>query len=267
MATIFSIPIPGIVGVGLSSPVVKFQVNTPTSDNDETLLKLGHRSSSVEVGTIIEIGPPDYSTTGVARIVGYGNPHNVVYSKLALQTWNGSSWNNLIMDGMGNVGVGTTSPTERLTIGKLLSTGYTPIISLNELSNNGNNSMGIDFKFAGLSGFPWGATGRLEVARQGTSANFDMVFHTATNGVLSEKMRILNNGNVGIGNVTPNANAKLDVNGNIFTSGKMAIGITDMNKINPYSLAVNGTAIFTKAIVNLLPVARLCYTSAIILIH
>jgi hypothetical protein len=53
-------------------------------------------------------------------------------------------------------------------------------------------------------------------------------------------------GRVGIGITTPNTNAKLDVNGNIFSNGKIAIGTTDMAKISTYSLAVNGDALFNK---------------------
>jgi hypothetical protein len=60
-----------------------------------------------------------------------------------------------------------------------------------------------------------------------------------------------NTGSAGIGTTTPNANAKLDVNGNIFSSGKIAIGTTDMDKIGSYSLAVNGDALFNKVKVKL----------------
>ena len=59
------------------------------------------------------------------------------------------------------------------------------------------------------------------------------------------------NNTVGIGTTTPNTAAKLDVNGNIFTSGKLAIGTTDAVKMAPYALAVNGEAIFNKARVKL----------------
>ncbi len=78
--------------------------------------------------------------------------------------------------------------------------------------------------------------------------------------------------NVGIGTTSPNSNARLDVNGNIFSSGKIAIGTTDMAKIADYSLVVNGEAICNKLRVklytnwpdfvleekyNLLPIAQL----------
>jgi hypothetical protein len=60
-------------------------------------------------------------------------------------------------------------------------------------------------------------------------------------------------GRVGIGTTTPNSNAKLDVNGNIFTNGKIAIGTTDITNIGTYSLAVNGDAIVNKLKVKVYP--------------
>lgn len=59
-----------------------------------------------------------------------------------------------------------------------------------------------------------------------------------------------NNYNIGIGTSTPNANAQLDVNGKIFSTG-LAIGTTDMAQIGTYALAVNGNAIFNKVKVKL----------------
>lgn len=61
-------------------------------------------------------------------------------------------------------------------------------------------------------------------------------------------------GSVGIATVTPNSNAQLDVNGNIYCNNKIFIGIADVNTstvISDYALAVNGNAIFNKAKVKL----------------
>lgn len=59
---------------------------------------------------------------------------------------------------------------------------------------------------------------------------------------------------VGIGTESPNTNSKLDVNGNIYSNGKIFIGTPDgttASKIAPYALAVDGAALFTKAVVKL----------------
>lgn len=66
-------------------------------------------------------------------------------------------------------------------------------------------------------------------------------------------VKITSAGRVGIGTAIPNSNAKLDVNGNIFSNGKIAIGTTDMLNIGTYSLAVNGDAIVNKLKVKAYP--------------
>ncbi len=57
-------------------------------------------------------------------------------------------------------------------------------------------------------------------------------------------------GSVGIG-ANPEPNFRLGINGNTYISGKVAIGINDVTRIGSHSLAVDGSAIFTKAIVKL----------------
>jgi hypothetical protein len=79
----------------------------------------------------------------------------------------------------------------------------------------------------------------------------DIIFSTTPNvstTSLQERFRIDQNGNVGVGISLPTE--KLDVNGNIYTNGKILIGTTGLNT-GTHSLAVNGSAIFTKAVVKL----------------
>jgi hypothetical protein len=84
----------------------------------------------------------------------------------------------------------------------------------------------------------------------GTSSSNVAAYFSASGGT-NNYSALFDGGNVGIGTATPNTNAKLDVNGNIFSSGKIAIGTTDMAKIGTYALAVNGDAIFKKVKVSL----------------
>jgi hypothetical protein len=206
----------GNVGIGTTTPIAKLSVTgsgyfggnltatgtlSVTSTTTTGGLSVGNLSGLLW-GTNGAVSAVSTSSLGLAGTL-IGTTGQIPY-------FNGTNsvvgTSSVFLAANGNVGIGTTSPTEKLTIAKSLGSGYTSMLSFNELSNNGNNSMGIDFRFAGAGGYSaWGSTGRLEVARQTTSSNFDMLFHTSNTGVLTEKMRILANGNIGIGTSSPSA--------------------------------------------------------------
>ncbi len=71
-----------------------------------------------------------------------------------------------------------------------------------------------------------------------------------TNAALEVNGTTYARSNVGI-QTLPNPNAALDVHGTVFVSDKISINETNPLKIGTHSLAVNGTAIFTKAFVKL----------------
>ena len=237
-------PSSGDAGIGTTTPTTRLVIQANSNDN---LISFRNSSAITKgyIGTAVLSG----------QMVPGSNSNDLIIrseSQKIMFSANAGTTAHMTIAVNGNVGIGTITPTEKLSINEGMGTGYYPLLSLNETTNNGSNSMGIDFKFAGASGFPWGATGRIEVARQLTNSSFDMIFHTAHNGALSEKMRITNSGYIGIGTSTPQAT--LDVNGNIYSNGKIYLGIPDANtssQIASYSLAVDGSAIFTKAVVKL----------------
>lgn len=97
-----------------------------------------------------------------------------------------------------------------------------------------------------------GLAGTLLLQARSDIANVPIDFVTGQ-GLPQLRMRIAGNGNIGLGGViTPLA--QLHVQGDTYANGKVFIGVPDgttTTKIAGYSLAVDGTAVFVKAIVKL----------------
>jgi hypothetical protein len=139
-----------------------------------------------------------------------------------------------------NVGIGVASPTAKLhTSGTVRLEGLTnDNAQTRVLVSDANGNVNYrDASSLGSGGSVSGSTNYIAKYSSTTSISNSLLFDNGTN--------------VGVGTATPNTNAKLDVNGNIFSSGKIAIGTTDMAKISTYSLAVNGDALFNKVKVKL----------------
>jgi hypothetical protein len=146
----------------------------------------------------------------------------------------------------GNVGIGTTAPTEKLEV---FNGNYTNLkISANQQSsiklntttlygvNNPNAELYNNYGNVGLTLYPTPTATRNDIIYYD---NTDKETQFQTDG--STKLRIRGNGNVGIG-VTTDAGYKLDVNGtarvtgNSIFSGNVGIGTTNTSyKINTLS--------------------------------
>ena len=110
----------------------------------------------------------------------------------------------MAIDSSGNVGIGTTSPAELLTLNK--ASGAVGIL----LEGNGTDVGKFKVSSAGVN----------HSVQIGTISNNEMQFHTND----SEKMRIHQDGNVGIGTTSPAT--KLDVNSGISSSSASVISIS-----------------------------------------
>jgi hypothetical protein len=136
------------------------------------------------------------------------------------------------IDSSGKVGIGTTSPSEKLHV---VDTNAGVVRAPLRLQNEGTTTgTGVELylttKTSGGGG--GNTTSILRSISTDTSGNCDMVFLTPQTGSASEKMRIKSNGKVGIGTTSPKTN--LEVIGGLNISTDTTSATTTTMRIGSY---------------------------------
>ena len=168
--------------------------------NPITLTTTGNSGAASFIGNILNI--PNYTLAGLGGVAGTGT-----INYLAKWTFTTSTalTNSIVYDNGTQVGIGTFAPTARLDV----VTASTTTSSIKARNNNGATILSNTSAIGSL----------------GTDWNAPLVF--LTNNV--ERLRILTNGNVGIG--TNNPGSLLDVKGSFRLSGATSgfVGFTAPN--------------------------------------
>jgi ACT domain-containing protein len=174
----------GSVGIGTSSPSVPLDIVTSNSDVDVTALKLTHRSGTLKVGTVLELGGVSGSSNFVTRLIGYSQPNATYNTQFAIQTMNGagSYVTGFTQDENGNVGIGTSSPSGRLNVstsGPSIIRNQETSVGVNSYWNASDGSLTL---FGNVSNHPLTfITNNTERARIDSSGNL-LVGTTGTSG-------------------------------------------------------------------------------------
>lgn len=215
----------GNVGIG-RSPVYKLDVNGVVS-----------RSGDTGTASYLQIGAN--ATDLNNYLIGCETGSFVFYQG----RYGGSTSERMRIDSSGNVGIGTSSPGEKLVVVGNIVAG-----------NTGTTTDG----YIDIDG---GSTGKVRISRTGTGATASgMVFYTQFS-TLQERMRILPTGEVGIGTSSPAYQLQLSTDSaakpttNTWTiasdsrlktvKGEYQKGLAEICQVRPVRYEYNGKAGFT----------------------
>ncbi|HEY0979782.1 MAG TPA: tail fiber domain-containing protein, partial [Candidatus Paceibacterota bacterium] len=243
----------GTVGIGTASPDGMLHVHTSSGGTitpnvnatDLIVEKNGNAGMSIlnpdaYTGSIVFGSPSDafgslirWDYTSQRFMIGTQSAG----AHFAITSGNGAEAMRITSDG--SVGIGTTSPSEKLHIassggnftpstaffgggGSVITTGGEPAYVVSQDINSSGLPTGAETALGGM-GFIYLNSGDYNNFRIGTQTNHSMIFRTNN----LDRMTILNTGNVGIGTTTPGTN-KLHIysgasGGTPYTAGGLVV--------------------------------------------
>jgi hypothetical protein len=207
--------------VGTSTPVSGAQLTVAGSALAVTGQNLDHSANSIRIGQ---------EGSGAAQIRCYG-PNTSTNGSLTfkMSRSDGANSQDVVIDGSGRLGIGTSSVSRSLHVAQANSTAYSSsdfeqdyqILRLNNTTNDG--SVGLEFQV--------GTNGQASItANEVTDGNTDICFGTRGSGARTEKVRITAGGLVGIGT---SPSYKLHVISNNTVSADNTIAMSYGRAANP----------------------------------
>lgn len=223
----------GNVGIGTTLPVYKLEVNGPAAFGTTTRTEIGNAASDPPSASV-SYGIFHQSGIGLALASGAGG------STQGTTFWNisGSTWfRSMTITGLtGNVGIGTITPTAKLRVeGNTILNGS---VSANTTYNAFALNVGGIAYIIGGSVWVNDAYGYTNASSVNTGMYPDSTHNITFKNNNSTTMYINSSGNVGIGTTAITSGFKLDIIGNIRTTGTLTVSGSSVTIYNENSATV-----------------------------
>ncbi|HCN28532.1 MAG TPA: hypothetical protein DIT64_07135 [Verrucomicrobiales bacterium] len=210
----------GNVGVGNTNPTARFMVTAAGTGtgSPQMIVTADDTTERLRIGV-------DSTGTGTGYIQSFKE---------------GTGAQNLLLNpGGGRVGIGTTTPAATLDVRGTGSGSKAQLVLVDSANSSASTA-----SFVNVSGWgnniatDTGSTGRLWYVGSSSASSHDISIWNQSNAHLAlgtnntERVRVTNTGNVGIGQTNPGA--KLDVNGNISATGNLSVTGTNGSFSTPF---------------------------------
>ncbi len=186
----------GNVGIGETSPDTALDVVGGSADSVVNTLTLKNDSTGNSAGTAINFVVDGVNDVVSSQIIAQRT--GAAYHQGSLQfvtrdSGGGGLLERLRINQAGNVGIGTTSPAEKLDVNGNIILPY----------GNAYKGVGSTNDEILKMSFTSGVGDILNIAPAGNSSTGEIALKTTTSSTVTERVRIKSNGNVGIGTTSP----------------------------------------------------------------